>query len=286
MTTDRVGFILGAGAHCPFNFPSGEDLKTRVGTLLDDWPGNMADEYRQAKGAILDCGVSIDRFLAENRPLNDLIRPLIAKCLLEQERQSADLPMSDWLGYLWPSLQGKSAKTLSKRFVFVTFNYDRTLEYRMARSCAALWGMPLIEACNRMDSFGVYHVYGSLGGIGTDANDYVEYGRRECFGECWRRIKIIGEHDSRVTDEIHDILGSVSHIFMLGCGFHAENMSLLDLGRLRDRFKISITASCRGLTSAERAYVMEKFPYLALHEHTHRTALEVLRHDGQFQKLR
>jgi hypothetical protein len=138
---DKIAFILGAGAHKPFDFPDGNTLKSQIAEQLQHAsqrsPQNV--KLNDAYTSIQNCGVSIDRFLNENKDANLLIRPLIAYCLLAQEKQVRKNPViTDWLQYIWQFLTTPGSRAFTTRFTFITFNYDRSLEYLLARACSTL----------------------------------------------------------------------------------------------------------------------------------------------------
>jgi hypothetical protein len=287
----RFAFILGAGAHAPFGFPTGRTFRQEIVKQLREieTPGD-ADTFKQARRAVLDCGVSIDRFLSEsqNAGLNEFIRPAIARCLLSFENDvvSQDQGMTDWLEYLWQSLSRDGGKKLSNRFSFVTFNYDRTLEYRLARAFSALYAVPFQTAASAVEELGIYHVYGSLGTL-TAGAERIEYGDVSRYRQAGQRIKIIGEQDAKTTDEIHCILQDAEIIVMLGCAFHPENMELLALDKLPDmRPKMRrIQASCFSLSAAECNHMVKRYSYLSLGAVEH-DCLMFLRTNPLYQLVR
>lgn len=280
--TDKIVFILGAGAHFPFGFPLGDGLKTEVARILKDdsqaeQDGKVRSHLLDARQALLDCGMSIDRFLTDNKTYAKEVRPLIAKCLLEYENKAAEKPLEDWLAYIWPALIVKK-HSLSDRFVFITFNYDRTVEFRIARACAGLWGMTLAAAHDLVaETLNIYHIYGSFGGL-TNANEYMAYGRTDAYTTGGSRIKIIGEHDTTATVDVQKRLEGAKHIFMTGCGFHSENMTLLGL----DKSSQKVIGSCFGFVTEEQQRVMRLYPNIELRS-IHWKAIDLLRNTREFQ---
>lgn len=282
----RIAFILGAGAHIPFGFPSGEDLKLEVAKLIGEAKKEVGTKQHGARydgcaNGLLGCGTSIDKFLSENKDHDEIIRPLIAKALSWKEMAVIQSQyISDWLKYLWPYIAIKKGQ-LDKRFSFVTFNYDRTTEFMLARACAALWGMPYDECAKLVeDSLTFYHVYGSFGSIAEGSPKYFPYGVLDCEDVAGKRIKIIGEHDETTTQAVHKVIKDVDAIYMLGCAFHKENMSLLSLNTIGR----TATASCYGFTGAEIESLTRMFPYLRLPNEQWK-CIDLLRNHKQFQAL-
>lgn len=281
MHVEKIAFILGAGANKPLGFPLGDELKKLVAHEINTSRMGNPELNLQACRDILDCGVSIDRFLSENKRHSERFgtRKIISKVLLAHERKTLNSPLGDWLEYIWPSMISKKER-LTRRFTFVTFNYDRSLEYRLARSCAALWAMDIDAACEMMDDYGVYHVYGSLGRL-TD----IPYGADDLFLQNSSDIKIIGEYEPTITTKVHERLADSQLIIFLGCHFHEENMALLALEKLPPLPNRLIRGSCFGMTAAERIAIQECFPYLTL-ERPEWDALRTLREMKDFQRIR
>jgi hypothetical protein len=289
MPSKKTAFILGAGAHKPFGLPLGDELKEQIAQELQaiaDDPRNghsVRDHYLDLRRFIMDCGVSIDRFLSQHKSADNEVRPLIARCLLKKEKDNIDQPMKDWLHYLWQHIQGTKKYELSNRFVFITFNYDRTLEYRIARACDGLWGMGLGPALELVEeTLTIYHVYGSLGNLSriNDASQYLPYGQVDGFEAAGKRIKIIGEHDTATTATVHKVLSDTESIYMLGCHCHKENMSLLAL----DKIQRKAYCSACGYRGAEVETLKKRFPYL-IPQNEIWLAVDVLRNHKRFQEL-
>lgn len=289
-----VAFILGAGAHSPYGFPVGDDLKTAVAELfqatIDSREGQESkyvDRLARAKITLMNCGVSIDRYLSNNPEFDDLIRPAIASVLLEFEaRAENDFGMIDWIKYLWPSMIIGRGQ-LTDRFRFVTFNYDRTLEFRLFAACFSLWGsLDLADAYKLVSDLSIYHVYGSLGEFyHPDANDEITYGETKLCHEAAKFIKIIGEHDKQTTKEIHKRIADAEYIFILGCHYHPENMSLLALDQLPKGKHRHIYGSCFGMTYAERDYLQDSYGFIDFQDPTWK-AVDLLSNLPEFQQLR
>lgn len=264
--TDKVTIILGAGAHKPFGFPLGDGLKDDVANQLVNAANNIGDKkakehYHTLRRYLLDCGFSIDRFLTEHKASDKDIRPLIAKSLLGNENSHKEQVMADWLKYLWPYMVEKK-HVLTKRFVFITFCYDRTVQYKLARACEGLWGMTPKDAAELVETtIPIYHVYGSFGSIVPDEKTFLPYGEYAAYEEAGKRINIIGEKDAAATtDEIHKVIAGSSRFFMLGAGFHSENMKLLSL----DKTGTPVNSTCLGFTGPEATGIRQRYPYILL----------------------
>jgi len=287
---DKIVLILGAGAHQPFGFPLGYELVDNVAESLEEWAsGAPEDEHRTAflaaRRDLLDSGVaSIDQFLTDRGDdYNGIIRPLLALSLLKEENNYQSGVVTDWLKYALSLFLDGQRKSLSTRVAIVTFNYDRTLEYLLARALAGRWKLDLDEAYASVEKFGIYHVYGTLGSLSPYSEKHLAYGAKDEFMEAADRIRIIGEQHATITNELHAVIADASYVFMLGCGFNTQNMSILSLGDLPPRRRRIVATTC-GLSKAERERLARNYRYLTLCEYAWNCD-DFVRHDEDFQSL-
>jgi hypothetical protein len=284
MAGERVAFILGAGAHRPFNMPLGETLKGEVAARLEQQAQSEPDPVKaqliEWAYSLRACGVSIDRFLTNRKAADRDVRPLIANVLLQYEQNIRHEPLKDWLLYIWPNII-RDKDTISQQFSFITFNYDRTIQYRIARAMHANWGISDLDAFEMVeDHLSIYHVYNSLGSLDPRNGDRAtRFGDAVDFVNAGRRLKIIGEHDNATTAEIHRRLEDVTWIFILGCHFHKENMSLLALDQLRR----PIYCSNFGFSGIEMQTLARLYPYLQLSD-SGWDCLSIIRNRPEFQE--
>jgi hypothetical protein len=200
MIKRKTVFVIGAGAHCPYNFPDGAALIKSIIKMLPANPNEnneFRQEFFQAYGQeiggigkilvefrrMLDLGghSSIDSFLATHARFGgypEVGKFAVAKCLLPLEFKasfsrtqkviSESNPDRDWLSYLFNYMsQGclNSADEFieNNKSTFVTFNYDRTLEYFFYHRFQHTYGLSPAEALEKAKQIPIIHVYGSLG---------------------------------------------------------------------------------------------------------------------------
>ncbi len=274
MIEQRTVFVLGAGAHCSYGFPSGEKLKAEiVKTIWNSVNGNyerapdfqkmarlgdvpladiQADRLKAFADALQHSGQpSIDAFLNANRhqPSFGLIgKAAIAHVLLKYENSPRE-NLDDWLSYLFAEMiKGVSSRDdfLSKNKVgFVTFNYDRFLETWLHKKIKHSFGINDEDANQALKRIPIHHVYGTLGPFPET--------RQDPWIEASQSIRTIYETTADITtlDQAKDLLSSAHVICLLGFGFHSENIELLDLTAHVEKCKGVVASSIYGITSME-----------------------------------
>lgn len=248
--------MLGAGASCPFGFPSGAHLRTSICQLADH-PGNPLGAnltshfgYSQveistfAKTFMHSGLASIDAFLARREEFDQIGQSAIALCIsdLEVNKQLFNVKgvagASDWYGELWNRMMEGviSPRDLRQnRLSFITFNYDRSLEAFLHQVIKATFGLDDSSAEESRMAFAVYHVYGSLGdylpsqgarfGPHRDSKTQGEF-----LNEARTKIKVMPTARGVTRDEQATMmLADADVIGFMGFGFDEINCKRLDI---------------------------------------------------------
>src|SRR4030095_6872791 len=189
MIAHHLTLVLGAGASCPYGFPTGYQLRKKIIELSPDLYSEYRSEIVQFQNAFRDSHcTSIDTFLAE--PSNDRHviwgKRAIAHVLLPIESSSRRVfrEDGDWYQIFADALLAPPPpdRTPAKVHV-VTFNYDRSLEAFLLIAIRNRFNLPPDEARQKMDALvAINHVYGWLGQISVDPGSefreapFVRYG--------------------------------------------------------------------------------------------------------------
>ena len=230
MINKKTVFVLGAGASCPYGYPSGARLRELICLNQGFWQSYI--EYLRSNESVQ--GVreersrevnkfreifdksslkSIDVFIANNPKLAQTGKYIIAYEMFRAEQQSYfrekanqlreiysarglsekltldDLLRrgifqgGDWYFYLYNrligGLVGKDALPdfSDDRFAFITFNYDRSLEYflyeALRNSFTEVSEDDIIKSLKKLK---ILHVYGQIAPLKwQNPNDYVDY---------------------------------------------------------------------------------------------------------------
>jgi hypothetical protein len=205
---------LGAGASCPYGFPSGRQLRHELIDLefVDRpdsaaWgePGMVHPGRKQAvathakwleaasrdpkKHALmarefkLSGCTSIDAFVANRREFASEAKFSIAGILLARENLNPLFDPStegNWYEYFWNKLCGTADACEDvpfERFRIFTFNYDRSLEAYLLHALCSRFNISTEDAATQLKRLEIVHAYGCLGAIYPYFVGGIAYGR-------------------------------------------------------------------------------------------------------------
>jgi hypothetical protein len=288
MITKNTVFILGAGASAPYGYPVGIGLRddiclnfaqdietllrksnTEYSYLMDllELIPDFVQAFRMSRNK------SIDRWLSVNPRYKEIGKLAIANSIVKHENQANLLfegkdKAPDWFTVLFNEMIAGSS--LPEHFMmqkggFITFNYDRVLEYLFYDSFKNTYsGLPDHEVSRILSSLGtsIIHVYGTIDdppwekGRSTYAKDY----NLTYLSKARNGIRIINErtNDSGTAAmewrHFRDIIfADVDSIFFLGFGYDPENLRILDIPNYPDGHKPAIYGTAHGLLAEEIA---------------------------------
>jgi SIR2-like domain len=253
-------FVVGAGASVPFKFPSGRGLlRQHKDTSADLLRGFTGDAISEAEAASLHDALrgseddSIDALLEYRPDLEHAGKLLIASKLLGNEEHCVDRRDwdNDWIQYLIGRMtegaRSVEAFCSGNKVTFVTYNYDRLIEFKMMNHLRVKWRASDEEQAKALKRIPVIHLHGSLGPI-APGDDRVPFGaivaqsdpdarqkqRASLVSRAANSIRIV--HQVADADEAfrsaRGALTAASVVFFLGFGFGAENVRRLDFSNL------------------------------------------------------
>ncbi len=278
MIKARTVFALGAGASNPYGFPLGRKLLFEVCDCLARPTGNARNfikQYHTKSDSDIDCFInelrgshiaSVDAFL-ENRPeYLDICKPAIAVALIPHERFDALVREPDkyeWYEYLLQQMGStrESFRESAENLSFVTFNYDRSLEYFLFYSLANAYGQK--DAVDLFNRVTIVHVYGELGSpdfLNKDGRGYApDLLSDQDIEKCAINIKIMPERseDSTEFKQAHRLISEAQSIHFLGFGYDEKNVQRL---KVKELFRgVRMQGTLLGLGISERARVFGLF---------------------------
>lgn len=276
MISGETVFIVGAGAHCSYGFPSGRKLKSDiisfvdesingypdinllhlpsrgVGTANDVQPENM----RRFVRALTDAGQpSIDAFINANLHMpgfETIGKASIAKVLLDYEESATPSSNEDWLEYLFEVLiegVGSPQQFVTENNVsFITFNYDTYLERWLLSRIKSSFGLEIGQALEVLTSIPILHVYGDLGTFQRSTTD-----KLKSWVIATKKIRIIydAEINDRNVNACKSLLEAAKSVCLLGFGYHQENIDILNLGHYVSQGIFNIFGTRYDITDAE-----------------------------------
>lgn len=265
MIEEKTVFILGAGSAVPYNFPTGDELKENICQnflkdylelpILGERHPDIIKDIRQLRAEaakkfttalIRATGLSIDQFLQINE--SHLMEGKIAILLyiMRAERDSIFRKgKEDWYSYLFKKMMTKCVEESNPEYFyknevsFITFNYDRSLEYFLADSFVNNFSdlRKEVKLLDFVDRIPIHHVYGSLGKLPWQNNplkeDVLDFGAsdnryliKKSTQNC---IKLIDERDETDKKIIQETISNAKRIFFLGFDYLKENLEALEL---------------------------------------------------------
>jgi hypothetical protein len=281
MIETNTVFVLGAGAHASYGFPTGAQLKERVASQLrgaenlkDDQdlfqivPLGLTDGRiiarslaKETANALMAAGqLSIDAYLNNNdhvAGIGMLGKAAISQVLLHYEEivGNGGASKDDWLAYLFAEMargvkgsgeQALNAFISGNKVSFVTFNYDRFLERWLHWKLQHSYGVSSDAALAASRKIPICHTFGMLGAWPPTHN-------LPAWVEGCKNIKLIHEAEAAHQEVIRasQLLADAHVIGILGFGYHDENISLIGLDGAVIKCKGFVGSSAYGMTGTE-----------------------------------
>lgn len=293
-------FILGAGASNPYGYPTGDGLRADIinnfdsyfNKLLDINPPNIPLNVLQTQRAIPrfiehfkgSSIASIDKYLALN-PIDSYIGKIaITLSILKSERESCfreDIKDTDedWYKLLFNRMTSSFNKPddykhfCDNKVAFITFNYDRSLEYFLYDSFYHSFYEKRHDIENNIEnyvSFPIIHVYGSVANISpadwykNGCNYYGNFNYFKSVENLSERIRVIGEErsDNGIKEQIEDLLKNYERIFFLGFSYAQDNLEAIDLLKNINKKTTRIYGTAYGMKRKEIKDISRRFPVI------------------------
>lgn len=271
MITKSTTFVLGAGASCEYGLPLGSGLiSAMVGQISAadgrhknsaQWIDVPEDILQSFSKKLIDSDIrSIDAWLSRQTIASrfpEIGRMAIARAIHEHE--SSQDPRQGWYSVLWNKM-AEGCGTL-KEFVdrnrvnFVTFNYDRSLEYYFEKTTRATFP-DAAENLRLLEQIGIIHMHGRVGRLGwhsplDDVEVMAPYGGLKGTTEsnwklakqCTAYFRIIGQEDSvsmRAVDAARHVMHRSDRISLLGFGFHSDNVEKIRMDRTKTKATVEV----------------------------------------------
>jgi hypothetical protein len=264
MITEDTLFILGAGASFPYGFPTGKELRRKIckefsqdySVLIKHRASPTPDYFDgdEIKIAVNFANIffksstpSIDLFLARNHNFSEIGRKAIALTIWKAENNSIfreDVDQSqDWYSYLYQRMtetltDPDNYKLIDQNKIsFITFNYDRSLEYFLYESIInSFISIPRTQPPRGdLFPFSIQHVYGQLAYLPWQGTHYLDYAAKINnldFINIYNNIKVIYDRTGSDLTIIKDQISKAKRIFFLGFGFAKENLEALGIPEL------------------------------------------------------
>jgi hypothetical protein len=278
-------FVLGAGTGVPFGFPTGDGLRREIiksilgsyneyvglmptvkplenfkESILDALGDTAANRVQIRNFAVdmLDSGLSsVDVFLEHRQEFRDVGRVAIASALVRRESpQVISLSEGDWIIYLWNIMRDSLTNGGFNNVGFVTFNYDRTLEYRLTMAVSATLHLDTVEAWKIVQQWPIVHVYGQLATFHPVGDNNHRAYFDDVSGDSLKlsaaSLRFIDERDDEPLEQARHLISKAQHLVFLGFGFDKTNVERLKTRNNNyNRNEFRIMSSSMGMTFGE-----------------------------------
>lgn len=260
MIQSNTVFVLGAGASIPYKFKSGSQMFTEARALsarqLSKILGVYEPEAERFQRVLAhSLGESIDSVLETRADVSNVGKRYIAREIAAMERYSKEHPPSieeDWIALLFQEMtRGSALEDLTANPVaFVTFNYDRLLEYRLCQGLISRYGNRFSDDhCYQvLRRVPIVHLHGDIGELGDGGTgDFLPFGyemdperNSSALGIGQKRIRIVheGNIDTPEFKRAHELLAIAEQVVFIGFGFGEENLARLLSSKWKDGVRV------------------------------------------------
>ena len=238
MLSRRTCLLLGAGASSHLRFPLGNELRKKMlfelrgqkdkeyDTLPEDFRRGREDLVAFYEKLAYGNWTSPDAFLEHNREFIQTGKYLICRCLTEYEDLWSVTSSGGWYDRLVSAIHvDDPSKLRDNELSIVTFNYDRSIDFRLHKYIEHQFGVPSVDAWQILkESIPIVHVHGTLGEYPKWA-----YGDKSSVWERGQDIKIISEIGEETPEfqRASELLNNAERVVVFGFGFAPDNVRRL-----------------------------------------------------------
>lgn len=203
--------------------------------------------------------VSTDEFLKnrlgqKQNEQTDFGKRLIAYEILEAE-QASQLGNIDWIQHLLSRIdQQDNWEEILKQTVFLTFNYDRVLEYCIFLYLTSDKQYADADAHAFIKEMQIHHVNGFIGSLGEIPFGAVENGK---YQEIAKRMETVWEkrrnRDESEKEKYQGFLKNAERVYFMGFSYIPDNLESIGIPRGAEIIRnAKVYATAMGLSSQNR----------------------------------
>lgn len=284
MIIKKTVLVMGAGS-APVGFPSGSGLfweivnhqaqrksNENVFKLLNDI-GVDYQSFEVFRQELEYSGKeSVDAFLEHRKEFIEVGKKAIAGVLIPNENISRlfvnnqevrNAVFHNWYRYLFDRMNSSFPEFGSNNIVFVTFNYDRSLEYFLLNSLRKSYGKDEKEAAGVLSKIPIIHIHGQLGApsfFGEKGRDYNTEISPEHVAKSANEIYIAHDEDIANRQQTKDAIRHIreaERLFFLGFGWNEVNLRRLGIPKIGQKTLVGGTAF--GMKENEMKHITKLF---------------------------
>jgi hypothetical protein len=195
----------------------------------------------------------------------DIGKISIARMLISYEiDNNLRVTENNWYMYLFDRMNISFGQLDQNNISFITFNYDRSLEYFLFEAIKNQFGKEPSECTEMMKNFPIVHLYGQLDPLPWQERGGKKYSSTENLHErlmaAPENIKLISDErdieESEEFKEAYKLIELADRIFFLGFSFDETNLKRLNITLMNTK---EIIATKHGLEVARSNWVKEYF---------------------------
>ena len=265
MINEKTVFVLGAGASCPYGYPSGKSLRKEICfDFLDQYHTFISDKehisepeielaLKEVKkftdGFFKSSTKSIDKYLSRNPQYRYFGKMAIVLRILHAENKSKfreeaenviNRQHQDWYSYLFERMtedffNPNQYNISDNKIAFITFNYDRSLEQILYESLKYSFStINNTDIEKELNKIKITHIFGQIAKLPWQDNRsgiYYKYSINLLnLDYLVKNIRVIYDERYETTiKEARKLISEASQIFFLGFGYAKENLEILNL---------------------------------------------------------
>ncbi len=291
MIKKKIVFILGAGASEAYGYPSGEKLVEKIGNTLKG-KNDKTREIAKALSAEHDNTgdldrmeevvvefrnkligskkLTIDSFLERNREFINVGKLAIAQALIpcEETGRLNSFGNTNWYKGLYKLMDATFEQFDQNECKFVTFNYDRSLDYFLFEAARNTYGNVNEQECvGKISRLLPVHLYGQLNVFPwqsiNEGRDYETRCTPFQFKAIAKNIKIVYDDvdmpNSPEFQAAYGLIADAEKIIFMGFGYDETNLKRLNIKLMKGKTIISTKHDLDGrvLISAQKYFCDE-----------------------------
>jgi hypothetical protein len=188
---------------------------------------------------------SVDAFLEEQEDFLKIGIATMSMVLIRRENTGVLYrewdPLTNWLRNLILQMRGTTFEGFSSNAIsFVTFNYDRSLEYVLCETLANTFSKTEDESGKIISQIPIIHLHGRLGFLpwqNFEGRPYDTIINRHALDMCIKDVKVVHRNTEINADAFKQakaLLAAAERIYFLGVGFSNQNLMRLGIMELED----------------------------------------------------
>lgn len=278
MIRNETVFVLGAGASIPYGFPSGKNLVKEIiqnsrdsSSVISNFFGfELRTDFSNALE--FSSAPSIDDFLEKRPEFMKIGKIAISSQLIDKENPAfiSRETTGNWYELLWGCMEAKVDDFVNNKISFITFNYDRSLEFFIHRALISYYGIKKERAYEILAKIPIIHVHGMLGEFIEGSPNFRDYSpdlNIQNIEISSNMIHVFHEKSldaDKIKKQAESLIANAKTVCFLGFAYHPVNFKRIGIEAFK--LQVKMVGSCYGMGNAEKKAVLSALDKLQLGE--------------------